>query len=83
MTNATFKENYDATMEDSRAFGLGCLCGALIQLLFAALSIDLLNRAAQKQISKIRKLFLQSVLRQDMTWYDLNTSDSFAVRMTE
>lgn len=83
LTNATAEESYDATMEDSRAFGLGCFCGALIQLIFAALSIDILNRTSQKQISKIRKLFLQSVLRQDMTWYDLNTSDSFAVRMTE
>lgn len=83
LTNASSQETYDATMEDSRAFGIGCLCGALTQLIFAALSIDILNRTAQKQISKIRKLFLQSVLRQDMTWYDLNTSDSFAVRMTE
>lgn len=83
LTNATDEETFDATMEDSRAFGLGCFCGALVQLLFAALSIDIINRTAQRQISKIRKLFLQSVLRQDMTWYDLNTSDSFAVRMTE
>lgn len=83
LTNATLQETYDATMEDSQAFGIGCFCGAIVQLIFAALSIDVLNRTAQKQISKIRKLFLQSVLRQDMTWYDLNTSDSFAVRMTE
>jgi ATP-binding cassette, subfamily B (MDR/TAP), member 1 len=83
LTNASFNDTYHATLEDSRAFGLGCFCGALCQLIFAALSIDILNRTAQKQISKIRKLFLQSILRQDMTWYDLNTSDSFAVRMTE
>lgn len=83
LTNATFQESYEATMEDSRAFGIGCFCGAFIQLIFAALSIDIINRTAQKQISKVRKLFLQSVLRQDMTWFDLNTSDNFAVRMTE
>jgi len=83
LTNATMHESYEATIQDSRAFGIGCFCGALVQLIFAALSIDILNRVAQKQISKIRKLFLQAVLRQDMTWYDLNTSDSFAVRMTE
>jgi ATP-binding cassette subfamily B (MDR/TAP) protein 1 len=83
LSNASAKEIYDATMRDSRAFGIGCFCGAVIQLIFAALSIDILNRTAQKQISKIRKLFLQSVLRQDMTWYDLNTNDNFAVRMTE
>jgi ATP-binding cassette, subfamily B (MDR/TAP), member 1 len=83
LTNATDQQTYEATMQDSQAFGIGCFCGAFIQLIFAALSIDLLNRTAQKQISKIRKLFLQSVLRQDMTWYDLNTNDNFAVRMTE
>jgi ATP-binding cassette, subfamily B (MDR/TAP), member 1 len=83
VTNATFQESYEETMRDSRAFGIGCFCVSLIQLIFAALSIDILNRNAQIQISRIRKLFLQAVLRQDMTWYDLNTSDSFAVRMTE
>jgi ATP-binding cassette, subfamily B (MDR/TAP), member 1 len=83
LSNASAQEIYDATIQDSQAFGIGCFCGALIQLIFAALSIDILNRTAQKQISKIRKLFLQSVLRQDMTWYDLNTNDNFAVRMTE
>ena len=83
LTDPTPQQSYEETMRDSRAFGIGCFCGSIIQLIFAALSIDILNRTAQKQISKIRKLFLQSVLRQDMTWYDLNTSDSFAVRMTE
>lgn len=83
VTDPTPEQTFEETMRDSRAFGIGCACGAVIQLIFAALSIDILNRTAQKQISKIRKLFLQSVLRQDMTWYDLNTSDSFAVRITE
>lgn len=83
LTNATEEQTYDAILEDSKAFGIGCFVGSIIQLIFVALSIDILNRNAQKQISKIRKLFLQSVLRQDMAWYDLNTSDSFAVRITE
>lgn len=83
LTDPTPQQIYEETLRDSRAFGYGCFCGAVIQLIFAALSIDILNRTAQKQISRIRKLFLQSILRQDMTWYDLNTSDSFAVRMTE
>ncbi|CAO1320937.1 unnamed protein product [Diamesa hyperborea] len=83
LTNATEEETYDAILEDSKAFGIGCFCGSIIQLIFVALSIDILNRNAQKQISKIRKLFLESVLRQDMAWYDLNTSDSFAVRITD
>lgn len=39
LTNATMKQSYDETMKDSRAFGFGCFCGALIQLIFCALSI--------------------------------------------
>ncbi|CAG9799211.1 unnamed protein product [Chironomus riparius] len=83
LTNASEIEIYDATMKDSAAFGIGCAVGSLMQLIFAAISINILNYVAQNQILKIRKLFLKSVLRQDMTWYDLNTSHNFAVRMTE
>lgn len=83
LSNATEDQIFEATMDDSLAFGLGCVFGAVTQLIFAALSIQILNTAAQKQITRIRKLFLQSILRQDMTWYDLNTSDNFAVQMTE
>lgn len=83
LKNATFEENFEAILEDSKAFGIGAFVGAFIQLIFAALSIDLLNRTALKQITRIRKVLLKSVLRQDMTWYDLNTSENFAVKLTE
>jgi ATP-binding cassette, subfamily B (MDR/TAP), member 1 len=83
LTNGTKEQIYQATLNDSAAFGIGCAVGSIVQLIFAALSINVLNYVAQKQITKIRKLFFKSVLRQDMTWYDLNTSENFAVRMTE
>jgi len=83
LTNASTTEIYEATMKDSAAFGIGCAVGAVLQLIFGAISIDILNYVAQNQILKIRKLFLKSVLRQDMTWYDLNASDNFAAKMTE
>lgn len=70
-------------MEDSRAFGIGCFCGAIVQLIFAALSVDIINYTALKQIARIRILFLKAVLRQDIGFYDTNTSDNFAVRITE
>jgi ATP-binding cassette subfamily B (MDR/TAP) protein 1 len=83
LTNASAQETYDETLKDAAAFGIGCAVGSVLQLIFAALSINILNYVAQKQITCIRKLFLKSILRQDMVWYDLNTSDNFAVRMTE
>jgi ATP-binding cassette, subfamily B (MDR/TAP), member 1 len=83
LRNASYEENFEAILKDSRAFGIGAFIGAFIQLIFAALSIDILNRTAQRQITRIRKVLLESVLRQDMTWYDLNTSENFAVKLTE
>lgn len=83
LTNATDQETYDETMRDAYAVAVGHLVCTLVELIFTVLSIDILNRTAQNQISRIRKLFLQAVLRQDMTWFNLNTSDNFAVRMTE
>lgn len=83
LTNATAEQIYDETLKDSRAFGIGMFAAAVFQLIVGTLSVDLLNRTAQKQITKLRKQFLESVLRQDMTWYDLNTSDNFAVKITE
>lgn len=83
LTNGTPEQIYDETLKDSRAFGIFAFTTAVFQLIFGTLSIDIVNRTAQKQITKLRKQFLQSVLRQDMTWYDLNTSDNFAVKITE
>nr|XP_040221248.2 multidrug resistance protein homolog 49 [Anopheles coluzzii]XP_040221249.2 multidrug resistance protein homolog 49 [Anopheles coluzzii] len=83
LVNATEQENAAAIMEDAKAFGLGVVAVTILQFIFATLSVDVINRSAQKQISRIRQLFLKAVLRQDMTWYDLNSDDSFAVRITD
>ena len=34
-------------------------------------------------MKKIRKEFLAAVLRQDISWFDTNTTSDFASRMTE
>lgn len=81
--NSTDEDTKNATLDDAVAFGVGTAVFAIINFVFIALSIQLVNYVAQNQITKIRKLFFKSVLRQDMTWYDLNTSENFAVRMTE
>uniref|UniRef100_A0A182KGS3 ABC transmembrane type-1 domain-containing protein n=1 Tax=Anopheles christyi TaxID=43041 RepID=A0A182KGS3_9DIPT len=83
LVNATEQENAAAIMEDAKAFGLGVVAVTILQFIFATFSVDIINRSAQKQISRIRQLFLKAVLRQDMTWYDLNSDDSFAVRITD
>lgn len=83
-TNASKEERLDALLEDSTAFGIGCAVGATMQFIFCALSVDILNHVALKSISRIRLRFLDSILRQDMIYYDTSAnSENFAVKITE
>ncbi|XP_069680452.1 multidrug resistance protein homolog 49 isoform X2 [Periplaneta americana] len=81
--NASREERNDALLDDSAAFGIGCTVVGVIQFLIGSASIAVLNYAAQKQVSRVRKLFLEAVLRQDMTWYDTTKTSNFASRITE
>lgn len=81
--NASYEEKMDALYDDSVAYGISCAALSAIQFVLGILMVDLLNIAAMRQISKVRKMFLRAVLRQDMAWYDTNTSTNFASRITE
>lgn len=81
--NASHEEKMDALYDDSVAYGVSCAALSAIQFVLGILMVDLLNIAASRQISKVRKMFLKAVLRQDMAWYDTNTSTNFASRITE
>ncbi|KAL2727033.1 multidrug resistance protein 49 isoform X1 [Vespula squamosa] len=81
--NATDEEKMDALYDDSVAFGVSCAALSSLQFIFAIFTVDLLNVAAFRQIARVRKMFLRAVLRQDMSWYDTNTSTNFASRITE
>ena len=35
------------------------------------------------QVFRIREMFFQAVLRQDMAWFDIRTSTGFASQLTE
>lgn len=35
------------------------------------------------QIGRVRKLFLEAILRQDMSWFDTSSGNNFASKMTE
>uniref|UniRef100_A0A1A9X3Q1 ABC-type xenobiotic transporter n=1 Tax=Glossina brevipalpis TaxID=37001 RepID=A0A1A9X3Q1_9MUSC len=83
LTNATHEENMEAIKVDGWAFLLGSVVGSSLQLLTIAISVNVLNRLALKQISRVRKLFFESILRQDMSWYDTNSGNNFASKMAE
>lgn len=73
----------DALYDDAVAFGASCATLSAVMFILSVLMIDSLNFAASRQISRIRKIFLKAVLRQDMSWYDTNTSTNFASRINE
>ncbi|XP_032292618.1 multidrug resistance protein homolog 49 [Drosophila virilis] len=83
LTNASREENNQAIVDDSIAFGIGSLVGSIIMLLLIVFAIDVSNRVALNQINRIRKLFLEAILRQDMSWYDTSSGTNFASKMTE
>ncbi|XP_047508388.1 multidrug resistance protein homolog 49-like isoform X2 [Pieris napi] len=83
LTNATAEENRLALIEDSAAFGLGCFVFSVIQFIVGALSVDLFNYTALKQINRLKECFLKAIIRQDITWYDLNQTMNFATKVSD
>ncbi|XP_021208843.2 multidrug resistance protein homolog 49 isoform X1 [Bombyx mori] len=83
LTNASREENRLALIEDSQAFGVGCTVFSIAQFIIGAISVDLFNVTALRQIERVKTHFLQAVLRQDLTWYDLNTSMNFATKVSD
>ncbi|XP_011868087.1 PREDICTED: multidrug resistance protein homolog 49 isoform X2 [Vollenhovia emeryi] len=81
--NATREERMDALYDDAVAFGAACASLSALMFVLSMLMVDTLNIAASRQISRVRKMFLRAVLRQDMSWYDTNTSTNFASRINE
>ncbi|BFG05140.1 multidrug resistance protein homolog 49 [Drosophila madeirensis] len=83
LSNASKEENHQAIIEDSIAFGVGSLVGSVAMFVLITLAVDIANRVALKQIGRIRKVFLEAMLRQDITWYDTTSGTNFASKMTE
>ena len=73
----------DAFFAEISRFGTGAAIIGLVNLISSYLFVTCLNYAAESQVFRIRTLFLQSVLRQDVGWYDVHPTGSFASRMAD
>ncbi|KPJ16024.1 Multidrug resistance protein-like 49 [Papilio machaon] len=83
LVNASHEENMAALEEDARATCIGCFVSIIISLVLCNGSIALLGWSAARQMIRIRMLFLEAVMRQDMTWFDLDTDFNLASKMSE
>ncbi|KAJ3662142.1 hypothetical protein Zmor_006501 [Zophobas morio] len=73
----------DAFIDDIRDFAVyNSLIGAGM-LVLSYISTEFFNYTALKQIFKVRSLYLEKVLNQDISWYDLNNTGDFSSRMSD
>ena len=70
-------------MDTLTRFGLGMIGMAFLMWFLSYIFVSCLNLAAANQVFRIRGKFIEAVLKQDVAWYDTNTSSDFASRMTE
>ncbi|XP_026315183.1 multidrug resistance protein homolog 49-like isoform X2 [Hyposmocoma kahamanoa] len=83
LQNASLEENMAALIEDGRALAVGTVVSVVISMVFCMLSVALVNWSALKQMTRIRTKFLQSVMRQDMAWFDTDSEFNLASKMSE
>lgn len=74
--------NFDFN-EEVNSFGIGMVGTGCVQFVFCYLMVVCLNTAAERQVLRVRKLFLRSVLRQDISWFDSHSTGEFASRSAE
>lgn len=69
--------------EENLAFVLGTFILGLSHLILGYLMIVCLNITAQRQVHRIKSLFLRAILRQDIGWFDKQRTRDFASRTAE
>lgn len=82
--NATTQDSLGEIFNDSIAYASVYVLTSLFQMYVGIISIDFLNRSAIRQTTRIRKEFFQSMLRQEIGWYDVSSGRiNFATCITE
>lgn len=74
--NATKEDSLGEIFNDSIAYASVSVLTTLFQLVMGIISIDFINRSAIRQTTRIRKEFFQSMLRQEVGWYDVSSGQS-------
>ncbi|XP_071519936.1 ATP-dependent translocase ABCB1-like [Panulirus ornatus] len=64
-------------------FGVGTIIIGAVQMVMGYILVTSMNYAAEGQVYRLRGLFLQSILRQEIGWFDTHQTNDFASRVTE
>lgn len=71
-------------INDGKSFGIFLTLFSSLQFVAGIFAIDCFNQVALRQITRIRIKYFQSLMRQDIAWYDVfGHNQNFSVRITE
>lgn len=83
-TNATIEENRAEIINDSIAYGTLTSIATLWQFIFGIFCVDCFNRTAIRQVTRIRIKYFESLMRQEIAWFDVaGSKTNFSVRIME
>lgn len=83
-TNATAEENRHEIFNDTISYGILLTLATCLDFIAGIICIDCLNQAALRQITRIRIKFFESLMRQEIGWYDVTgDSNNFTVQNIE
>lgn len=83
-TDASPEENRNEIINDSIAYGILSLMATLWQFIFGIFCVDCFNQTAIRQVTRIRVKYFESLMRQDVGWYDVaGGKTNFTVRISE
>lgn len=82
--NASPEESLEAIIDDSIAYLILSLISTAWQFVFGIFCVDCFNRTAIRQVTRIRTKYFESLMRQDISWYDIAAGrTNFSIRITE
>lgn len=64
-------------------FGAGTFIIGAVQMVMGYIFVASMNYAAEGQVYRLRGMFLKSILRQEIGWFDTHQTNDFASRVTE
>lgn len=81
--NGTAEQTRIEIINDATSYGILMVIIALIQFAAGIGAVDMFNYTALKQATRIRVKYFQSLLRQEVGWFDVSKDTNFAVRIAE
>ncbi|XP_017777587.1 PREDICTED: multidrug resistance protein 1B-like isoform X2 [Nicrophorus vespilloides] len=73
----------DTFIEGIRKFGIETSILGFVTVICMYISVVLVNRSSIRQISKLKSIYMESILNKDIAWYDVNQTGDFSSRITE